>query len=70
MNSYLITVITSKKSFAGTDANVYIELYGSRGESERIFLKNSKSKSKTFESGSIDNFQVDCPELGTIKKIK
>ncbi|RNA20949.1 lipoxygenase homology domain-containing 1 [Brachionus plicatilis] len=70
MNSYLVTVFTSKKSFAGTDANVYIELNGSRGTSDRIFLKNSRSNNKTFEVGSIDTFEVDCPELGTIRKVK
>lgn len=70
MNSYNVTVVTSDKSFAGTNANVYIELYGSRGISERFFLKNSQSKNKLFETGSIDTFVIDCPELGTIRKVK
>lgn len=70
MNSYLITVITSDRPFAGTDASVFIELNGSRGASGRVLLKNSKTNKNPFEQGSRDLFEITCKDLGTIRSIK
>ena len=37
LSSYEISVITGDVSGAGTDANVYILLFGEKGETGRIF---------------------------------
>ena len=70
MNSYLVTVITSERPFAGTDAKVYIELNGSRGSSGRLQLKDSMTNKNPFEQGSKDLFEITCKDLGTLRYIK
>ncbi|CAF0746946.1 unnamed protein product [Brachionus calyciflorus] len=70
MNTYLITVVTSNIKFAGTDSKVYIELYGTRNNSGQILLNNSKNKKNPFEQGSVDEFEIECRYLGSIKKIR
>lgn len=52
---------------AGTDANVYIVLFGDNGESGQRFLDNKKNN---FERGKKDTFVVESPNLGKIKKIR
>jgi hypothetical protein len=43
-------VFTGDKQGAGTDAKVFIQMYGLNGKTEEIFLKN---KSDTFERKSV-----------------
>ena len=47
-NSYKITVFTGNKRGAGTDANVYITLFGKQGDSAERKLDNSENN---FEKG-------------------
>ncbi|CAF4850278.1 unnamed protein product, partial [Rotaria sp. Silwood2] len=47
-NQYKITVFTGKKTGAGTDADVFITLYGNLAETGAIKLE---SKKNSFESG-------------------
>lgn len=44
MNTYKITVVTSNVKFAGTDANVFIELVGRKDVSGKISLEIKFSK--------------------------
>ena len=56
---YEITVYTSDKSNSGTDANVFIALYGMGGAStEQVELTESKKKKRKecFNKGSVDVF--------------
>ena len=66
---YSITVVTADKRFAGTDANVFITLFGKKGVSKKIPLKN-KSKNN-FERGQTDTFYSGIMEdIGPITRIK
>jgi hypothetical protein len=47
-NQYKVAVYTGNKRGAGTDANVYINIYGNLGETGAIMLDN---KENNFESG-------------------
>lgn len=53
---YNITVYTTDRDKAGTDAQVYIVMHGQTASSSQIFLKNGK-----FERASIDKFAVYAP---------
>lgn len=71
MNTYSISVTTSNIRGAGTDANVYIELIGRRDVSGKILLKNSKTNPlNKFEQGKTDIFEINCPDVGTLKRIR
>nr|CAB3263471.1 lipoxygenase homology domain-containing protein 1-like [Phallusia mammillata] len=67
MNSYVIHTFTGDVRRAGTDANVYVTLFGSNGDSGQKFLDNNKNN---FERGRKDSFTVECPHLGKLKKIR
>lgn len=70
MNTYSIHVTTSSQRFAGTNANVFIQLIGDYSSSDKIQLKNSKTNSKDFEQGQTDLFQIKCDDVGQLKKIR
>ncbi|CAF0916712.1 unnamed protein product [Rotaria sordida] len=65
-NQYKITIYTGNKKGAGTDANVFITLYGNLGETGAIMLD---SKKKNFEVGQKDEFTIECPSVGELNKI-
>lgn len=52
---YEITVWTGDVRGAGTDANVFIQMYGESGKSEEYKLRN---KTDNFEQGQMDKFKV------------
>ena len=55
-----IVVHTSDKKWAGTNADVYVRLRGSKAESKTISLaKDKDERSMRFERGQIDSFKVD-----------
>ncbi len=47
---YVITTKTGNKRSAGTDANVFIQIYGIDGKSEEYQLR---TKSDNFERGKV-----------------
>ncbi len=65
---YKLTFKTGLQSGAGTDADVFISLYGSKGKVENIKL--NLSGKNIFEKGSKDIFTIDIIELGDIRKIE
>ena len=53
---YGVTVWTGDKSGAGTDANVFLQMYGENGvKTEEIQLRN---KTDNFEQSQKDQFKV------------
>jgi hypothetical protein len=54
---YNITVYTSNKSKAGTDARVYIIMHHNKSSSGQIFLSHGK-----FEQKSVDLITIDGPD--------
>lgn len=67
---YRITVVTGDVFGAGTDANVYIKLYGEKGESGR--LKLDMPNRNDFERGQTDVFTIhptQVRDLGAIRQI-
>ncbi|CAF3318438.1 unnamed protein product [Rotaria socialis] len=68
---YEITVKTADKRSAGTDANVYISLFGDKDKLERRQLKEAiDRKLNLFESGATDRFQVFAVDFGKLKRIR
>lgn len=66
---YEIIVITGDRQFAGTDANVYITLFGKKLASERIKLENHGEKN-LFERGKSDSFKIHTKYVGPLRKIR
>ena len=69
LSDYEVTVTTADKFGAGTDANVFLTIYGKKGVSPRFPLRN-KSKNN-FEAGHDDKFKVSVErDIGTLSKIR
>ncbi|NWI83337.1 LOXH1 protein, partial [Dryoscopus gambensis] len=68
--TYMVKVKTGDKKNAGTDANVFITLYGSKDDTGIVSLKASKTNKNKFERGKVDEFTVESVDIGDLKKIK
>src|SRR5947207_2234067 len=67
MPTYNITVITGTPDWAGTDANVYITLFGENGSSEETLLDNADNN---FERDKTDIFSFVMEDLGNLEQIR
>jgi hypothetical protein len=72
-----VSVFTSNKKNAGTDAKVSMMIYGDRGKSDEIALSHDIDKHShhnsdggLFESGMCDRFTVEAGEVGVPFKIR
>ena len=69
IETYHVAVKTGDKMGAGTDANVYMQLFGEENDSGIIQLKASNNRNK-WERDQIDEFTVESVGLGDLKKIR
>jgi hypothetical protein len=70
VTSYEILVFTGDKRGAGTDAQVYITLFGSNGkQTQKIHLKDSNNKNP-FELKQTDKFTVQGEYIGELTKLR
>ncbi|MCB0873762.1 MAG: hypothetical protein H6531_08950 [Actinobacteria bacterium] len=70
MPTYRARVYTGNLSpgaFAGTDANVYITLYGRERSSDELMLDNAANN---FEQGAVDTFALHLAELGDLQRVR
>lgn len=65
-NIYTIWVKTGDDPLAGTDSNVFIQLFGTDGQTESVYLPPRDIFA--FESGGTDRFVLEVPDLGTLTR--
>ncbi|XP_060575611.1 lipoxygenase homology domain-containing protein 1-like isoform X2 [Ruditapes philippinarum] len=63
---YQITVKTGDVRYAGTDANVFIQLAGEKGITKKLKLDDAKNN---FERNMVDNFDLRAINVGAMKHI-
>jgi len=64
---YQITLYTGNEKFAGTNANIFIQLFGIKGSTDKLSLPTTYSQ---LEEGSIDQIQLDIgKDIGDVYKI-
>uniref|UniRef100_A0A3Q2PVY7 Lipoxygenase homology PLAT domains 1 n=1 Tax=Fundulus heteroclitus TaxID=8078 RepID=A0A3Q2PVY7_FUNHE len=64
-NKYIVSVFTADMKGSGTDADVFINIFGEFGDTERRL----DSDKNNFEKGTEDKFTIEAPNLGKIRKI-
>ena len=58
-------------SGAGTDANIYVILFGANGDSGTLHLKKSETNKSPFENDQLDVFSFkDMLTLGELSKCR
>jgi len=69
--TYEVNVKTSKRKYAGTDADVFINVIGEQGETGKMWLHNHKSSTNknAFERNQNDLFTVEGKHVGKIIKV-
>nr|XP_029494200.1 lipoxygenase homology domain-containing protein 1-like [Oncorhynchus nerka] len=65
--NYEITVVTGDVSFAGTNANVFIQIYGGKGKTEVV---NLASRSNNYERATTEIFKIEASNVGKIFKVR
>lgn len=70
LTEYVVNVKTSDRFGAGTDAKVFLQLFGDLGTSEVFSLHHSNNVNK-FERNQLDRFVLrDVPAAGKLQSIK
>lgn len=64
---YAIETVTGDVSGAGTDANVYVTIYGTHGTLGEMPLK---TPGDPFERGKIDHFVASGVHIGTPQRVR
>ena len=67
---YSIRVRTSDVRNAGTDANVYVHIFGREADTGRLPLVASKTHKDKFERGNVDVFDIEAIDVGQIERIR
>lgn len=68
--TYKLSVYTSDVKNAGTDANMHVCLYGQTGDSGDVQLRKSLTNRDKFERGKVDEFELQCIDLGELTKLR
>ena len=67
---YTVEVHTGDKRNAGTDANVFINIFGDLGDTGERSLERSETNKNSFERAQIDVFKIEAVTLKQLKKIR
>ncbi|NXG24942.1 LOXH1 protein, partial [Grallaria varia] len=70
VHTYKISVFTGDIYGAGTDANVFLNIYGDLGDMGERKLSKSETNFNKFERGQEDTFTIEAVDLGILYKIK
>src|SRR5574342_595838 len=65
-NSYTVWIKTGDQPLGGTDSNVFIQLFGTNGQTDSIFLPPEDIFA--FEEGGTDKFILEVPDLGDLTR--
>uniref|UniRef100_A0A8D3A845 Lipoxygenase homology PLAT domains 1 n=1 Tax=Scophthalmus maximus TaxID=52904 RepID=A0A8D3A845_SCOMX len=69
-HTYNVSVMTGDVYGAGTDANVFLTIYGDLGDTGERKLRKSETNNNKFERGCVDKFTIEAVDLGQVFKIK
>ena len=66
---YRVEVYTASEPGADTEAELFIQLFGSRGDSGKRVLFNCLNNKTPFQGGQMDLFEIEAVELQEIEKV-
>jgi hypothetical protein len=60
-------IYTANEPQAGTDSNVVMKFFGSKGNSNDIFIEKMENR---FDRGAVDELNVELDQIGALKKVR
>ena len=51
---------------AGTDANVYLKIFGAKGDTGTLQLKSADNTKNKFERNRTDMFKLEATDIGKV----
>ena len=57
---------TGDENDAGTDANVYLQMFGEKGKTQNFSLREEGDK-RRFERGRMDKFLIRTQDIGKVR---
>ena len=67
--SYHVHVKTGDISNAGTNANVFLIMFGEKGDSGKLQLRQSASFKNKFERNKTDIFTLEATNIGKVGRL-
>lgn len=67
--TYTVEVYTGREPGAETQADVFIQLFGSRGDTGKRVLYHSQNNDTKFQAGQMDVFKLEAVSLDDIEKV-
>ena len=61
-----MAIKTGDEKNAGTDANVWVQVYGDKGDTGHVQLKKSGMMENLFERGQTDYFTLEAGDVGKV----
>ena len=58
---------TGDESDAGTDANVYLQMFGDKGKTQNFSLREEGDR-RRFERGRMDKFLIRTQDIGKVRR--
>ena len=66
---YTIEVYTANEPGADTEAELFIQLFGSHGDSGKRILHHCLNNMSIFQQGQMDTFQLEAVTLQDVEKV-
>ena len=64
--SYLVSVRTGDVRGAGTDANVFVQIFGAKGDTGKLQLRSAEYTKNKFERSRTDQFVLEAVDIGKV----
>lgn len=68
--NYKVEVHTGDKRGGGTNSDVFVNLFGERGDTGERWLRKSETNRDKFERGKVDVFNIEAVQLKHLDKIR
>lgn len=61
-----MSVKTGDVRGAGTDANVFVQIFGAEGDTGKLQLRSAENTKNKFERGRTDQFVLEAVDIGKV----
>lgn len=65
-----MSVKTGDVRGAGTDANVFVQIFGAKGDTGKLQLRSAENTKNKFERGRTDQFALEAVDIGKVCSLK